>query len=143
MTMNSMDLNATRAVLDGALRCASELAYKPMGVVIVDTAGDVIACARQDGASALRIDIAAGKAAACVGMGKNSRALAERAKDMPAFFAAIAAASGRRFVPQTGALLIIDSEGTVLGAAGASGGTGDEDERVVRAGIEAAGLGHA
>jgi len=33
--------------------------------------------------------------------------------------------------------------GAVIGAAGASGGTGDEDEEIVIAGIVAAGLGHA
>jgi len=42
--------------------------------------------------------------------------------------------------PQTGAVLILDADGTVLGAAGASGGTGDEDEAVCKLGVEAAGL---
>ena len=37
-------------------------------------------------------------------------------------------------------MLITDSAGNVLGAAGASGGTGDEDEKIVLAGIAAAGL---
>ncbi|MFZ2296603.1 MAG: heme-binding protein, partial [Polaromonas sp.] len=36
-----------------------------------------------------------------------------------------------------------DAAGHVLGAAGASGGTGDEDEEVIIAGIAAAGLRHA
>jgi len=37
-------------------------------------------------------------------------------------------------------VLIKDSDGKVLGAAGASGGSGDEDEKICIAGIEAAGL---
>jgi len=43
-------------------------------------------------------------------------------------------------VPHTGAVLIRNAAGEVLGAAGASGGTGDEDEQVVISGIRAAGL---
>ena len=37
-------------------------------------------------------------------------------------------------------MVIKDKAGNVLGAAGASGGTGDEDEAVCIAGVEAAGL---
>ena len=36
--------------------------------------------------------------------------------------------------------MIKDAQGNVLGAAGASGGTGEEDEAVCIAGVEAAGL---
>lgn len=141
--MNQLNLDVARAILEGALRCAREQGYKPMGVMVVDAAGDPIASVREDGASALRLDIANGKATACIGMGTNSRALAERASSLPAFFTTIAEASGRKFIPQTGAVLIVDAAGTVLGAAGASGGTGDEDEHIVKAGIQAAGLRHA
>jgi len=37
-------------------------------------------------------------------------------------------------------VLIKDADGRIVGAAGASGGTGDEDEAICSAGIEAAGL---
>jgi uncharacterized protein GlcG (DUF336 family) len=114
-----------------------------MGLVVVDAAGQVKAAAREDGASALRIDIANGKASAAIGMGVNSRALAQRAKDLPAFMTALASVSQQKFLPQTGAVLIKDAAGEVIGAAGASGGTGDEDEEVCMAGIAAVGLSHA
>ena len=39
-------------------------------------------------------------------------------------------------------VVITDDAGAVIGAAGASGGTGDEDELIVIAGIAAAGLKH-
>ena len=39
-----------------------------------------------------------------------------------------------------GGVLIRDASGAILGAAGASGGTGEEDEACCVAGIEAAGL---
>lgn len=131
-----------RTLIDAAFTEARRHGFKPMGVVVVDAAAQVVASAREDGASALRLDIALGKAAAAVGMGTNSRALAQRAKDLPAFFGAVAAVAQQKFIPQTGAVLIV-ADGKVVGAAGASGGTGDEDEQIVVAGIAAAGLTHA
>jgi len=66
--------------------------------------------------------------------------LLERAKQNPHFFGALSATAQGKFLPQTGAVVIKDKDGNVLGAAGASGGTGDEDEAVCIAGVEAAGL---
>ena len=56
---------------------------------------------------------------------------------------ALASVSSQKFLPQTGAVLIRDAAGQTLGAAGASGGTGDEDEEICIAGIAAVGLEHA
>jgi uncharacterized protein GlcG (DUF336 family) len=89
-----------------------------------------------------RCDVAIGKAWASVGMGVASRTLLQRAKDNPHFFGALSATAQGKFLPQTGAVVIKDAAGNVLGAAGASGGTGDEDEAVCIAGVEAAGLIH-
>ncbi len=141
--MSTPSLSHARQLIDAALAAARQHGFKPMGVVVVDAAAQVVASAREDGASALRLEIALGKAAAAVGMGINSRLLAQRAKDLPAFFGAIASVAQQNFIPQTGAVLVLDADGQVLGAAGASGGSGDEDEQIVIAGIAAAGLRHA
>lgn len=135
-----LTLAQARQLIDNALDEARRHGFRPMAVVVVDAAAQVVASAREDGASALRLDIALGKAAAAVGMGVNSRALVQRARDLPAFFAAIPAVAQQKFIPQTGAVLVLDGNGSVLGAAAASGGTGDEDEQIVAAGIVAAGL---
>jgi uncharacterized protein GlcG (DUF336 family) len=140
--MNSLSLTQAQAIIAGALALARHKGYKPMGVVVVDAAAQAIAFAREDGASALRLDIAHGKAGAAVGMGVSSRALAVRAKDMPAFFGTIATNAQHPFIPQTGAVLVANAQGETIGAVGASGGTGDEDEEIVIAGIAAAGLHH-
>ena len=87
-----------------------------------------------------RFDVALGKAWASVAMGASSRALLKRAKDNPNFFITLAATAKGKFLPQTGGVLIKDEKGEILGAAGASGGTGEEDEAACVAGIEAAGL---
>lgn len=140
--MNSISLAQAQNVIECALEHARAEGFKPMGVVVVDAAAQVVASAREDGASALRLDIALGKAAAAVGMGVSSRVLTQRAKDLPAFFNAVACASQQKFIAQTGAVLIQGADGSVIGAAGASGGTGDEDEQIVIKGIAGAGLTH-
>ena len=87
-----------------------------------------------------RFDVALGKAWAAVGMGMSSRDLAARAQDNPNFFVALAATGQGRFLPQPGAVLIRDRDGHLLGAAGASGGTGDQDEMCCAFGVNQAGL---
>ena len=135
-----LTLEQANRIIAAALARSAESGFKPMAVVVIDDAGHIKSAQRQDGASMLRIDIASGKAWAAVGMGAASRVLTQRAKDLPAFFNAIAATAQGKFIPQTGAVLIQDAEGTTLGAVGASGGTGDEDELICAAGVEAAGL---
>ncbi len=137
-----MDLTLAQAnqIIAAALQRSTDSGYQPMAVVVVDAAGHVRSAQRQDGASMFRIDIASGKAWASVAMGVASRVLTQRAKDLPAFFGALASTGHGRFIPQTGAVLIKDGDGRIVGAAGASGGTGDEDEAICIAGIQAAGL---
>ena len=140
--MATLTLAQANQILTAALAKSKQMGYKPMGVVVLDESGNMKACAREDGATMFRIDIATGKAWAAFGMGASSRVLFERAKDNPNFFTTLADTAKGKFLPQTGAVLIKDAGGNILGAAGASGGTGDEDEAICMAGIEAAGLSH-
>ena len=138
--MTRLTLQQANRIIEGALAKAREMKIKPLGVVVLDESGHLKAAQREDTASMFRIDIATGKAWAAVGMGVSSRALAARAKDNPNFFVTLAATAGGRFLPQTGAVLIRNAAGELLGAAGASGGTGEEDEAACKYGIEQAGL---
>ena len=137
-----MDITLAQAnqIIAGALQRATHGSLQPMAVVVLDAAGHVKSAQRQDGASMFRIDIATGKAWASIAMGAASRVLTQRAKDLPAFFGALATTGNGKFIPQTGAVLVKDAEGRIVGAAGASGGSGDEDEAICIAGIQAAGL---
>ena len=137
-----MELTLAQAnqIIAAALQRSSEAGYQPMAVVVLDAAGHIKSAQRQEGASMFRIDIASGKAWASIAMGAASRVLTQRAKDLPAFFGALASTGHGKFIPQTGAVLIKDAGGKVIGAAGASGGSGDEDEAICIAGIQAAGL---
>ena len=138
--MSRLTLAQANKIVEVALAKAREMKTKPLAVAVLDDAGHVKSLQREDGGSMLRNDVAIGKAWAAVGMGVASRTLLERAKGNPTFYGALAASSQGRFIPQTGGVVIKDTAGNVLGAAGASGGTGDEDEAVCIAGIEAAGL---
>ena len=138
--MATLTLAQANQIISGALAQSKSAGYKPMGIVVLDDGGNIKAFAREDGASMFRFDVAQGKAWGAIGMGASSRVLGERARDNPNFFVSLAAASGGKFLPQTGAVLIKNAAGEVLGAAGASGGTGDEDEAICMAGVMAAGL---
>lgn len=138
--MSELTLAQANSIIAEALARAREVNVPPLAVVVLDAAGHLKAMQREDGASMFRFDVARGKAWAAVGMGASSRALAARAKDNPNFFVALAATADGRFLPQPGAVLIRDAAGVVLGAAGASGGTGDEDEAVCAYGIRRAGF---
>ena len=138
--MAALTLRQANAIIEHALAKAREMRIKPLAVVVLDDSGNVKAAQREDGASMFRFDVAKGKAWAAVAMGASSRALAKRAKDNPNFFITLAATAQGRFLPQTGGVLIKGPSGEILGAAGASGGTGEEDEAVCVHGIEGAGL---
>lgn len=136
-----LTLAQANAIVAAAFASARAEGYAPMAVVVVGAAGHVKVAQREDGASMFRIDIATGKAWGAAAMGVSSRALAERAKDNPNFFVALAATAQGRFLPQPGAVLIRGTAGELLGAVGASGGTGDEDEAICLAALRTVGLG--
>jgi uncharacterized protein GlcG (DUF336 family) len=138
--MSKLTLAQANKIIEGALANARQLKIKPLAVAVLDDGGHIKAIQREDDATMFRNDVAIGKAWAAVSMGAASRVLLGRAKENPQFFGALSATAQGKFLPQTGAVLIKDKDGNVLGAAGASGGTGDEDEAACIAGIAAAGL---
>ena len=140
--MSALTLAQANTIISAALAQSKTAGYKPMGIAVLDASGNLKAFASEDGASMFRFDIARAKAWGAVGMGASSRVLMQRAKDNPNFFVSLSATSAGKFLPQTGAVVIKDASGQIIGAAGASGGTGDEDEAICIAGVEAAGLAH-
>jgi uncharacterized protein GlcG (DUF336 family) len=138
--MSGLTLQQANTIIEKAFAKAREMKIKPLAVVVLDDSGNIKSAQREDGASMFRFDVARGKAWAAVAMGASSRALSKRAKDNPNFFVTLAATAGGKFLPQTGAALIKNAAGEIIGAAGASGGTGEEDEACCVYGIEQAGL---
>lgn len=138
--MSTITLKQANTLIENAFAKAAEMKVKPLAVVVLDASGHIVSAQRQDNASMFRFDVALGKAWGAVAMGASSRALAGRAKENPNFMITLAATAQGKFLPQTGAVLIKDAAGNIVGAAGASGGTGDEDEACCAHGAEKAGL---
>jgi len=105
-----------------------------LAFAVVDPAGHLVASARMDGAPWIAPEVALGKAWTAAAYGAPSAAQGEKMQSLHAFSASISVATGGRYTPQIGGLPITDG-GSVIGAIGASGGTGQQDEDVVRAAI--------
>lgn len=136
----NLSLESARRIVDEALGVGRREGMLPLTVAVLDPGGHLVAFAREDGSGILRAEIAQGKAWGALGMGISSRTIRERLGDRVAFQNALAAASGGRFVPVPGGVLIRDGAGAVIGAVGISGDTSDKDEYCAIRGIEAADL---
>ena len=134
-----LSLEKASIIVDQALAHARANKIRPLCVAVLDDGGNLKALKREDGASLLRPTIAVSKAWGAIGMGESSRHLGNRLKDMGAFLGALSDMSGGKVVPVPGGVLILDGE-TIIGAAGASGASADEDEACVVAGLKAAGV---
>lgn len=138
--MPSLTLAQASTIVDVTLQKGRATNSAPLVVAVLDAGGHLVAFKREDRAGIMRFDIAFGKAWGALGMGFGSRQLAVRAAANPVFFGALAVASGGRFAPVPGGVLIRDAAGEAIGAVGVSGDVSDRDEECAVAGIEAAGL---
>ena len=134
-----MDLATANRLIEHTLAEARSLDTKPMAVVVLDAGGHLVACAREDGASFGRIDLAKGKAWGSLSLGFGSRTLSERVAGAPGFFTAAASLFGGQLLPAPGGLLVLRDD-HILGAMGVSGDTGDKDETCAVAAIASCGL---
>jgi uncharacterized protein GlcG (DUF336 family) len=135
-----LKLDQAKAIIGHAQAKATEMKIKPIAVAVLDETGNIVAGERMDGTPLILFDVARAKAWGAVNFGASSRALEHRASLKPQFYGALTATTQGRFVPGTGAVLIRDADGLILGAAGASGATSDEDEACCIFGVEEVGL---
>jgi uncharacterized protein GlcG (DUF336 family) len=138
--MADLDLATARTIIDAALAKASELKMKPLVVTVLDARGTTKALAAQDGTSLMRGEIAHGKAYGAIALGMGSRAIFQRAQEQAYFVDAVNTLARGALVPVPGGVLILTTDGKLLGAIGISGDTSDNDEAACLAGIAAAGL---
>jgi uncharacterized protein GlcG (DUF336 family) len=106
-----------------------------LALVVVDAGGHTVALHRMDGTPWIAPEIATGKAWTAAAYRAPSATEGEKAKKLPTFTGAISTMTGGRYTPQIGGLPI-EVGGEVVGAMGASGAAGEEDEAVVRAALE-------
>jgi uncharacterized protein GlcG (DUF336 family) len=125
--------------LCSAARDAATDLEVPMSFAVMDPAGHLVAFARMDGAPWVSADVAQGKAWTAAAYGAPSDAQKQKMEPMPNFATAVTAMTHGRYTPQTGAVPVY-RDGTLLGALGASGGTGAQDEQVCSTAVEKAGF---
>ena len=116
-----------------------KMGLKPLSVAVLDAGGNLLAFAREDGASPGRFEIARGKAYGCVMLGMPGSAILARAEQQSYFVAALNGAFDGKFIPVPGGVLVMQGD-AVVGAVGVTGDTSDNDAAVAVAGIEAAGF---
>jgi uncharacterized protein GlcG (DUF336 family) len=138
--MHRLTLSQANALIEAAFAKGAELGLKPLTVTIHDPGGHLIACQRQDGASNMRVKLAAGKASGALALGVSSRKIGDMALERPHFIAAVDTMGEGGMVPAAGGVIIADESGTILGAIGVTGDTSDNDEACALAAIANLGL---
>ncbi len=133
----SLDLATAEKIVKAGIARAEEMGIK-VSIAVLDDAGNLVHLSRMDGTNFLAPVIAQGKAFTAAAWRQPSGDVEKRGLQRPAFWSSVATASQGRAVIGKGALPIV-IDGKTVGATGASGGTSDEDEEVVRVGIAAIG----
>ncbi len=139
--MSHLTLEKAQAIVARSLAVARERKFNPMAVVVLDGRAALKAAGAEDGCPIVRWKIAFGKANACVSFGAGARKIEAIAKDRPHFLAGLESVIGAGgAVPVPGGVLIRDDKGNIVGAAGMSGDTSDNDEAALVVAIEEAGF---
>jgi glc operon protein GlcG len=107
-----------------------------IAVAVVDEGGLLVALGRMDGAFPLSTQIAEAKAAGTALWHRDGERLEASREAHEGFFDAVSSLARLPLIPGPGAVVIRDGE-SVLGAAGASGASGDDDRACVEAGLRA------
>ncbi|CAN5921676.1 heme-binding protein [soil metagenome] len=138
--MTALTLDTAREIIAATRAAGREQGLKPLSVCVLDAGGHLLAFEREDGSSTHRFQVAHGKAHGAIAIGVGSRQLNAMAEDRPYFMTAVTAAVGGALVPVPGGVLVVDDDGAVMGAVGASGDTSDNDEAAIITGLETVGL---
>src|SRR3954469_12312705 len=131
----ALTLDTARRLIDAAIDEAAAQGLK-LSFAVVDAGGHLVAAARMDDADWITPEVALGKAWTAAAFRAPSDAQGQKAKGLVAFAGSISAATHGRYTPQIGGLPVL-VDGAPAGGMGASGATGQEDEAVVRAALEA------
>jgi uncharacterized protein GlcG (DUF336 family) len=131
-----MNLDRAIRLLDAAQAAAEELGVA-MALAVVDAGGHPVAMRRMDGASTIAGDTVVPKARTAIHFGRPTADVVESARRNPEVYGSFLEVSESRLVLSMGGIPIRDPDDTIVGAIGASGGTGEEDIRVSTAGVEA------
>lgn len=133
MTISCVGQEVSGRIIAAAVKAAEAIGV-PMCFSIVDVAGYVTSVHRMSGAGWATVDLATGKARAAVAFGQPTAELANRWAQATLFASALITQTGGTMVPAPGGVLVM-AGGKIVGALGASGGTGAQDDSVVTSAV--------
>jgi uncharacterized protein GlcG (DUF336 family) len=130
MTLRSLGLEEANRILQAGIIHAEKIG-SPSTIAVVDVGGTVVAQARMDGASLSSVALAYNKAYTSLSCRMPTSAITKIAQPGGDFYGIANGLGGRAIIFPGG--IPIEIEGQVVGAVGASGGDGAQDEQVARA----------
>lgn len=129
-----------KAIISAALKGAADNGIGGASVVVTDPAGAIRSAERTDGAGPFGVDIARAKARTALGFRRSSIKTAAVFGDKPSVVAGLNAAIEGPFLPLGGGVIVTDSDGGIVGAAGMAGGMPEIDHEVIVAAVASVGL---
>ncbi|MDV7145372.1 heme-binding protein [Tropicimonas sp. TH_r6] len=138
--MAGIDLEKAREITRAVLAKGAEMGLKPLSVAVLDTGGHLIMLERSDGANAAGPEIARSKGRAAVMMHMGGKQLKALSQDTSWFMPSMREACHGQVFPAPGAVLVRDSDGTVVGGLGVSGDAGANDAACAVAALASVGL---
>ena len=139
ITRHALKLNweGTNRILQAAVRTVQAMGI-PMSIAVVDEAGHLLGFARTDEGKPHNIRIAQAKARAAASNRLPTGKISSSGQPLNDHMAiALPLAAGTDMYVTFGGCLPIMIEGHCVGGVGVSGGTGEQDAEVARAGISA------
>jgi uncharacterized protein GlcG (DUF336 family) len=134
ISVPSLSLDDARRIVAAGEAKAAEIG-QPSNIAVVDAGGNLITHIRMDGAWLGSIDISIKKAFTSRAFDISTADLGEAAQPGQQFYGINASNDGKIMIFAGGLPLLVD--GTVVGAVGVSGGSGEQDQTVAEAAASA------
>jgi len=128
--LKSLGLEEANLVIHAGIARAKAI-ESPSTICVVDVGGIIVAQARMDGASLSSVELAYSKAYTSISTRLATRFIATIAQPGGDFYGIANGLGGRAIIFCGGVPIVVDGE--VVGAVGASGGNGAQDNDVARA----------
>lgn len=130
ITIKSIGLADANLVIQAGINHANKI-NSPSTIAVVDAGGIIVAQSRMDGASLSSVELAYNKAYTSISCRLATSEITKIAQPGGDFYGIANGLGGRAIIFPGG--IPIEIEGKVVGAVGASGGNGAQDEAVARA----------
>jgi uncharacterized protein GlcG (DUF336 family) len=134
----TLPFSEARALADDARARGLELG-KALSIAVVDYGGFIVLIERMDGARPMTADIALSKAYSAAVMQRPTEMLENWRNSDPVFFTQVGRMGHRPIVATKGGFTL-KRDGEIVGGFGISGGSPDEDQKIVLDAVRAAGF---